>query len=185
MIQGAPHCACESGLKLPDACVFCWRLPSLLFDSLHQCPPCARHIVGGQSLHDTAGRYQPRVWQEGKSNCVLMHTLWYVIYFRELKESLSQKPGRRYSESPRQCAPLRCPFHLALQVIVCLLDLEKIDIRSSGEAVLKLMQVRYLLCAVPHTTCSPHVYRKPQRFSRTPDSISSPLPSPPPLLIST
>jgi hypothetical protein len=28
------------------------------------------------------------------------------------------------------------------QVIVCLLDLEKLDIRSSGEAVLKLMQVR-------------------------------------------
>jgi hypothetical protein len=144
------------------------------FDSLHQCPPCARHIVGGQSLHDTAGRYQPRVWQEGKSHCVLMHTLWYVICFRELKESLSQKPGRRYSESPRQCAPLRCPFHVALQVIVCLLDLEKIDIRSSGEAVLKLMQVRYMLCAVPYTTCSP------MYIGSLSDSPARLTPSPPP-----
>ena len=184
MIQGAPHCACESGLKLPYACVFCWRLPSLL---LTRCisVPLAHGISLAGSRYMTLQADISHVFGKKVSHSVLMHTLWYVICFRELKESLSQKPGRRYSESPRQCAPLRCPFHLALQVIVCLLDLEKIGIRSSGEAVLKLMQVRYLLCAVPHTTCSPHVYRKPQRFSRTPDSIPSPLPSPLPLIIST
>ncbi len=49
----------------------------------------------------------------------------------------------RTQDCKRCSAALFCPQRNAntVQVIVCLLDLEKLDIRSSGEAVLKLMKV--------------------------------------------